>query len=63
MGMTFFGGLATVFSNHPAGAPWHPFYGFGFRGKLLRKEYLNVRLDIGFGRSGPQYYFTLDEAF
>jgi hypothetical protein len=63
MGMTFFGGLATVFSNHPAGAPWHPFYGFGFRGKLLRKEYLNVRLDIGFRRSGPQYYFTLDEAF
>lgn len=63
MGMAFFGGLATVFRDTPAGAPWHPFYGFGFRGKLLRKEYLNVRLDIGWGRSGRQYYFTLDEAF
>jgi len=63
MGMTFFGGLASVFKNSPVGSIWHPFYGLGFRGKLLRKEYLNVRLDIGIGRQGTQYYFTLDEAF
>lgn len=63
MGMVFFGGLASVFRNSPVGEKWHPFYGLGFRGKLLRKEYLNVRLDIGIGQGMQNYYFTLDEAF
>lgn len=63
MGISFFGGLASVFKDSLIGSVWHPFTGIGFRGKLLRKEYLNVRLDIGVGRQGTQYYFTLDEAF
>jgi len=62
-GMTVFSGLATVYPGSVFQAYWHPFGGIGFRGKLLRKEYLNVRLDIGFGQGLRNYYFTLDEAF
>jgi hypothetical protein len=62
VGVTVFAGMATVFKDHPDRKPF-PFWGIGFRGKLLRKEYLNVRLDIGFTPEGPNYYFTLDEAY
>jgi len=63
MGVTAFAGTASVFSKSPVHAPWHAFFGCGLRGKLLRKENLNVRLDIGFGHGLRNYYFTLDEAF
>jgi hypothetical protein len=63
MGLTGFAGTASVFQKSPIRAPWHAFYGIGIRGKLLRKENLNVRLDIGIGEGLRNYYFTMDEAF
>jgi uncharacterized protein (DUF2141 family) len=40
-----------------------PNAGFGFRMNIDRKERLNLRLDVGFGKNISNLYFTVAEAF
>lgn len=38
-----------------------PNYGFGYRWEF--KKNVNVRLDVGFGKNGPGFFFNINEAF
>lgn len=64
-GFTLFAGAGNVAAtpgNLTTGIK--PNYGVGLRGLLIRKEHLNIRLDIGFGEKGIRgLYFTMGEAF
>lgn len=63
--LTFFAGTGNVGPTISSlFAQLKPNAGIGFRGLLLRKEQMNVRIDYGIGEKGSQgLYFTMGEAF
>jgi outer membrane protein assembly factor BamA len=65
LGMTFFGGGGNVGEDaKDLFSTFKPNYGFGFRAMAVRKEHINMRLDLGFGEKGIKgLYFTMSEAF
>lgn len=64
-GITFFGGLATVFSDFEAlkSNTLKPSGGIGLRFKINRKEDIPIRADFGFGKGFSGNYITTGEAY
>jgi outer membrane protein assembly factor BamA len=65
IGMVLFAGAGDVASTLSAFRlrDLKPSYGFGLRYMFDRAERLNLRLDVGFGRSTSGFYITAMEAF
>ena len=64
-GMVVFAGLGNV-GNNPEDlfSSVKPNYGLGIRGVVLRKEHVNLRIDLGFGSKRINgLYLTMAEAF
>lgn len=61
-GITIWGGLGNVFHDKRTFRKILPNYGIGYRWEF--KKRVNVRLDLGFGKSGQNgFIFNINEAF
>lgn len=62
-GVVVWGGAGSIFPKFSAIRSRHilPNYGIGYRWEF--KKFINVRLDLGFGRKQTGFIFSINEAF
>jgi outer membrane protein assembly factor BamA len=65
VGLVGLGGVAKVFPawNKFGDAQWLPAGGVGVRYLVIPKRRMNARLDFAWGELGPNFYFSVGEAF
>jgi len=65
VGLTAFGGVGKVFPawDEIGDARWLPSGGVGVRYLIIPERRMNARLDFAWGELGPNFYFSVGEAF